>query len=121
MTENFLSYGGKIIAQLLGEILYFPLWWYSVGFGRLLKNTWHFWHGQEESLGFWVWLKNIFVPMYGQYDMAGRVISFFVRLVQIIGRGFVLLIWLILLLVLIAIWLIIPPLLLLALVFQLWR
>jgi len=116
--HNFLTYSGKIIISLLLEIVYFPIWWYSVGFFRFLKNVWNFLKDQENSLGFWVWAKNIFVPMYGQSDWAGRLISFFVRLVQVVFRGFALLLWAIICLFVLIFWLILPLLLLLALFFQ---
>jgi hypothetical protein len=119
LQHNFLTYGGKIIISLILEILYFPIWWYSVGFYRLLKNVWDFWRNQEKSLGFLIWAKNIFVPMYGQSDWAGRLISFLVRLVQIIFRGFVLLLWLLVCLVVVILWLALPLLLIFALIFQL--
>ena len=121
MTDNFLAYGGKIIAQVIGEVLYFPIWWYSVGLGRLLKKVFNYCRDQEESLGLFVWAKNIFVPMYGQHDLGGRVISFFVRLVQIIVRSFIMLIWLAVLLAVVIIWLVFPLLIVMAMVFQLWR
>ena len=34
-----------------------------------------------------VWTKNIFVPMFGMHDWQSRIISFFMRVVQIIGRS----------------------------------
>ena len=116
--HNFLTYIGKIIVQILGEILYFPVWWYTVGFARLAKNSWRFWRSREQALGFMIWLKNIFVPMYGQHDFASRVISFVMRLIQIIFRGLILLIWFLLALLSLIIWLAFPILLLLALAFQ---
>ena len=116
--HNFLTYSGKIIISLLLEIVYFPIWWYSVGFFRFLKNVWNFLKNQENSLGFLVWAKNIFVPMYGQSDWAGRFISFFVRLVQVIFRGFALLIWILVSLFLVILWLSLPVLLFIALFFQ---
>jgi hypothetical protein len=121
LQHNFLTYSGKIIISLIFEIVYFPVWWYSVGLGRAIKNIWHFWRDQEKVLGFLVWAKNIFVPMYGQYDWAGRLISFMVRLVQIIFRGFVLFIWLILCLFALLAWLALPILLLIALAFQILK
>jgi len=119
--HNFLTYGGKIIVSLALEIVYFPIWWYSVGFYRLLKNVWNFLCDQEKSLGFSVWAKNIFVPMYGQSDWAGRLISFFVRLVQIIFRGVALLFWIVICILLTIFWLALPLMLLLALFFQITK
>lgn len=118
LNHNFLTYTGKIILQILGEILYFPVWWYSVGFVRTVKSVFRFWRAQESSLGFSIWLKNIFVPMYGQRDAVSRIISFVMRLVQIIFRGIVLLIWLALVLVALVVWLAFPILLFLGLVIQ---
>ncbi len=118
LRHNFLTYGGKIFFQTIGEILYFPLWWYSVGFIETLKKELNFLRNQAKSLGFSIWLKNIFVPMYGQYDIAGRVISFFIRFIQIIARGAMLVIWLLILITLALLWLTFPLFLLIALFFQ---
>jgi hypothetical protein len=117
-SNNFLTYGLKIIFQTLGNIIYFPFWWYSVGFVETVKKELIFFSNQEKSLGFRVWLTNIFVPMYGQYDAAGRVISFFIRLIQIIARGLALLFWLALIIVGAILWLALPLLLVVALFFQ---
>ncbi|MFA6513816.1 MAG: hypothetical protein WCT50_00810 [Patescibacteria group bacterium] len=116
--HNFLTYGGKIILKTLGEIIYFPLWWYSVGFIETLKKELNFLRNQEKSLGFNIWLKNIFVPMYGQYDLAGRVISFFIRFLQIIFRGLVLILWLLVLIAGAGLWLALPLFLIIALFYQ---
>jgi len=116
--HNFLSYGLKVSAQSIWEILYFPLWWYTVGFWRFVLKVFNFWRNQQASLGFWVWLKNIFVPMYGQTDFAGRSISFIIRLVQIIYRGLGMIVVLILGLVAIVLWLLFPPALLIAIIWQ---
>jgi hypothetical protein len=121
LKHNFLSYSGKIIISLILEIVYFPIWWYSVGFFRTVKNIWRFFRGREQSLGFSVWLKNIFVPMYGQYDWAGRMISFFIRLIQIIFRGGILAFWGLICLGLLVAWLILPVLLVLAIFFQIFN
>jgi hypothetical protein len=62
----------------------------------------------NESLAPGLWLANLFVPMYGQFDFQGRVISFLVRLVQIIVRIFGLFLWLIFCSILFLIWLALP-------------
>ena len=116
--HNFLSYSGQIIISLILEIVYFPIWWYSAGFFRFLKNVWRFFRGRERDLGFLIWFKNIFVPMYGQYDFMGRVISFMIRSVQIIFRGLILAFWGLISLVMVLVWIAAPVLLVLALGFQ---
>jgi hypothetical protein len=121
LRHNFFSYSGKIIISLILELLYFPIWWYGAGFFRVLKNMGLFFRNREQSLGFLIWLKNIFVPMYGQYDWSGRLISFCIRLIQVIFRGIILLFWGAVCLVLITAWLVLPILLILALFFQILK
>ena len=117
--HNFLTYGSQIILKTLAEILYFPIWWYSLGLIETIQKGWRFWLEREKSLGFRIWVKNIFVPMYGQNDWAGRLISFLVRIVQIIFRLLVLLFWLGIFMLTISVWLSFPILLFIALFFQL--
>ena len=97
-----------VLVDLIGDILYWPLWWYSKG---LVKSA-HFFINEirnwEELLGVKIWLKNIFTPMYGQYDWEGRIISFFIRIFQIIFRTILLLMWTIFMLILFLAWIIGP-------------
>jgi len=109
MTKNnFYIYAPKIALKFIWEIIYFPLWWYTVGFLRLLRAVNNFLHDRQTTLGIGVWLKNIFTPMYGQRDFISRLISFIVRLFQIIFRGLALFFWLILCLAVIGFWLLLP-------------
>lgn len=94
--------------DIVREILYFPIWWYSVGllraakfFGQRIKNA-------EVRLGVGVWVKNIFTPMFGQRDIAGVLISFFMRVFQIIIRTLVLFLWIILMIILFFVWVALP-------------
>lgn len=120
MTKShFLISAPQAILRFLGNILFFPLWWYSFGFIRFAQRIISFWRGEQRSLGFNVWLKNLFVPMYGQHDFAGRLISFFIRLIQIIVRGLALLFWLFIGLALMFAWLALPLALIVAIAFQL--
>jgi fatty acid desaturase len=80
--------------------------------GNFLRN-------EQTILGLSVWLKNIFTPMYGQHDFLGKAISFFMRLVQIIARSFLMLIYVIIALILVAFWLVLPPLVVGAIFYQL--
>lgn len=74
------------LSETVGSIIRFPFWWYTEGLieaarwcARGLRYRW-------ESAGIAVWLSNFFVPMYGQYDLAGRLVSVVMRFVVLIGR-----------------------------------
>ncbi len=103
-SDNYFTTRFSLLAGVVGQFLYFPVWWYSTGLLRFSKRIFYFWQDQFYSLGVWVWIKNIFVPMYGQFDITGRLISFLVRLVQIVARTFILLAWLIACLILVILW-----------------
>lgn len=90
MEHNSFTYLGKILIRIIWDFVYFPLWWYSAGFLKTLRGLGNFYRSQEASLGFFIWLKNLFTPMYGQEDFAGRIISFVIRLVQVLFRGVIL-------------------------------
>lgn len=103
------SYAFKIFFRnLFWDFFSFPFWWYSRG----LQYFWSVavkvirWGGDFFGPG--VWLKNLFVPMFGQNDRTGRIISFFVRLLQLIVRGAFFLLWIILILMLFFVWIFLP-------------
>lgn len=118
MSNSFIFYGVKILAELVEDILYFPLWWYSRGLINLLLGVKDFLINKQKALALLVWLKNIFKPMYGQYDLAGKLISFFVRLVQIIFRSIFMLCWAILAVLAIIFWILLPVLVIYEIIFQ---
>ncbi len=76
-----------VFAETVGSVIRFPIWWYGEGLSRLVgwivKQLSYRW----KSFSFVIWMQNLFVPMYGQYDLAGRLVSFVMRLVVLIGRG----------------------------------
>lgn len=108
MTENFLFYSIKITSELFWDIVKFPLWWYSRGLLKMVLRMRGFLRDKERSLAFFVWLKNIFRPMYGQNDIAGFLISFLVRSVQVVFRGVILSFWLLISLSMVLIWIALP-------------
>lgn len=118
LSNNFAIYSTKILAELVWDIIYFPLWWYTKGLLYLLKGLRQFLINREKSLALLVWIKNIFRPMYAQYDWQGMLISFFIRLIQIIFRGIILMIWLILALLILLAWIILPVLIFYQVIFQ---
>ena len=82
----FLVSLGKVFLKFLRDVLYFPVWWYTKG----LVTTWQWFVSMvlkaAKRLSLVIWLKHMFVPMYGQYNFWGRIISFFMRIVVLILR-----------------------------------
>lgn len=97
-----------IFIDFLRDIAYFPFWWYSKGAKKALFFSLRKIKNAEKRLGLKIWLVNLFRPMFGQYDMAGKIISFFIRLIQIIVRSILMLIWIILMIILFFVWLLLP-------------
>lgn len=63
---------------------------------------------RQKSLGLGVWIKNIFVPMYGQRDWQGVLISIFIRIMQIVFRSIAMTIWLVVAIAMLILWLTFP-------------
>ncbi len=78
---------GNIATFALREIAMFPVWWYSRGLLMVMHALRESVAGYAQGLGIRVWVRNIFVPMYGQYDWQSRIISVFMRSMQIAFRG----------------------------------
>jgi len=97
-----------ILLDNFREILYFPVWWYTVGLGKAANFSWQRIKSMEIRLGVSIWIKNIFTPMFGQRDIAGILISFFMRIFQIIIRSLVLFLWSILMIALFFVWIGLP-------------
>jgi len=85
---------GKLIAgDIVGGIVTAPVFWYTRGLTdaartcvRMLRSRW-------ATLGVGVWVRNLFVPMFGQQDLTGKLISFFMRIIQIIWRTIAMALW----------------------------
>ncbi|MEK7632660.1 MAG: hypothetical protein AAB473_02620 [Patescibacteria group bacterium] len=81
--------GAGLLWELGGDILRFPAWWYGKGLLRAATYAMEFVQGYVRSIGVMTWARNMFVPMFGRYDWQSRIISVFMRLVNVVGRGFV--------------------------------
>jgi hypothetical protein len=97
-----------ITIDLVGDFIYFPIWWYTRGLKKTLLFTGLKIQEVQNSLGVSVWAKNIFRPMYGQYDLQGRFISFLMRFFQLILRSIVFAFAFVFILVLPIIWIVLP-------------
>ena len=60
-----------VLLDMLREILYFPVWWYTRGLAMAAAFSWRQIRNMEMRLGVKVWAVNIFTPMFGQRDIAG--------------------------------------------------
>lgn len=76
-----------IFIDLLGSVAWFPVWWYTKGFALVRAKAWASLRYRSQSYGFRIWIRNFFVPMYGQYDITGKLVSVFMRFIVLIGRS----------------------------------
>jgi hypothetical protein len=109
MTSNPVLKAIKFIfIDLVGDFLYFPLWWYSGGVKRVLI----FIQEKEKdifyALGLHIWLKVLFKPMYADYSFSGRLISFFMRIIILSVDLVVVMIWSAFLILILLVWLFLP-------------
>lgn len=105
---GFFSTLKNVIRDTVVDFLYFPVWWYSRGLLKQIKGAGGSVIARQDALAIDIWIKNIGKPMYGQYDLVGRLISFFMRLFQIFVRTCALIVWTALMVVWLVVWLIIP-------------
>lgn len=98
----------RIILEAIFDIVYWPLWWYTGGVVYAFRKSVALIAYGNEWLAPGIWLRNIFVPMFGQHDFTGRAISFFMRLVNVLVRGFALAVWSVCSLLLLLAWVIVP-------------
>ncbi len=98
----------RVIIEAILDVFMFPLWWYSAGVVFAFRRVFAlFMYGNRELAPF-LWLRNIFVPMYGQYDWQGRMISFFARGFQVMVRLVGLILWLIVCTAIFSLWFLVP-------------
>lgn len=108
----------KILIQFLKEIIYFPVWWYTKGLFLLLVKIKNFLANREKAMALFVWIKNIFRPMYGQNDWVGVLVSFGVRVVEIFFKSLLMIFWIILALLFLIIYLIAPVFVIYQIIYQ---
>lgn len=82
-----------LLREFVGEVLYFPVWWYSAGLVLTWRNLIRQWSALANRLSLRILLENMGKPMYGDTTRSGRIISFFFRLILVVARSAVLLVW----------------------------
>lgn len=81
----------EVLRGVASDIILFPVWWYSRGLLLVWRWSWQTLQDYAEYFALRIWIQNLFVPMFGQYDWQSRLISVVMRIVQIVGRGLFLL------------------------------
>ncbi len=84
---------GGVMNELVGDVVRFPVWWYTTGVVYTATTLMRSVRYYARSLGIAVWIRNIFVPMFGQRDWQSRTISILVRSAQIFFRGIAVCMW----------------------------
>lgn len=82
-----------VLNELIGGFLMLPIWWYTRGLALMSAWTRRTVRDASRTFALGVWVKNLFVPMYGETEWSGRAISVVVRAAMIVGRGFAVGIW----------------------------
>lgn len=72
-----------LVTDIVLDVVRFPVWWYTRGAAHVAG-----WYGEQlgyglDRLALLVLLKNLGTPMFGDYSWQGKIISFFVRIVQL--------------------------------------
>ena len=90
--------------EFLWHLIYFPIWWYTGG----IKYAFIFCLGLVRTANFnlapGLWLRNIFIPMFGQTDFQGRLMSFFMRFVNVVFRSIAISIWIVIVFLIFLLW-----------------
>ena len=93
-----------LLVDLAGSVLWFPLWWYTTGLSRVIMHGLRVLRYRARSYSLAIWLKNFFVPMYGQHDLVGRLVSVVMRFIVLVGRSIALLVEAMFYLFVVALW-----------------
>ena len=99
-----------VFADLLREILLLPFWWYTIGLAHMVQWCGRSVRGAAQTTGLTIWAKNLFVPMYGETSFSGKLISFFIRFIMVIFRGIATFVWMLMVILMFAFYLLLLPL-----------
>jgi len=68
------------------EIGRFVSWWYGAGRTQMLRWVGREWRELEDHIHWKQWARALFVPMYGQNDWKGRIVSVVMRSVVLVYK-----------------------------------
>ncbi len=97
-----------VIVDLVLNIIYFPVWWYTIGLMKVVRLVVREARSLAQTFNLKILFQSLLIPMFGQYDLAGRIISFFVRIVYTSGLFVISIVYTVLLCCMLLIWLTLP-------------
>ena len=97
-----------IFKDILWSVLYFPVWWYTVGAWNVLQMIGKELHGFARAYNLRILFRFLLTPMYGQNDIVGRLISLYVRLAHFLILSIWTLLYTIVLLIGFLLWILVP-------------
>jgi len=108
MDNIIVSNARFIIIDLIGDFVYWPIWWYTLGLKDRLK--WFGWQvkGIWQALALGLWLGNFFVPMYADRSILGRGISLIMRIIILAWKLIWFLTWTALVFLAVLAWIFLP-------------
>ncbi len=90
MITQTVAVGKYFLLDWFGSVIRFPFWWETEGLIGILRWMRRGWKNHLRQVGIGLWIRSLFVPMYGQNDWAGRLLSIVMRMVVLCARLFVL-------------------------------
>lgn len=84
------------------------IWWYTKGLFLLSRRLVRLEQTEFKRIGAWTWIKHLFVPMFHDYTIVGRLLSFFFRVGIIAAKLVRTLIGFIIRVILFTVWVALP-------------
>lgn len=108
MQTRALRLPFQLLAEELISVPAWLIWWYGEGFVGVAKYLVRTISFRASSYALAIWMRDLFVPMYGQVDWTGRLVSLLMRIVVISYRSIALFVEAIMNVMLALLWLTIP-------------
>lgn len=104
----------EFFLDILWEIVYFPIWWYSRGLKKTAFFCWQKIQVGWRALAVLILLRNFFKPMYGQRGWDAYLLSLATHFCQLAWRFIAVAFWSVFWLAVLSGWLILP-------IFLIWQ
>jgi len=97
-----------LFLDTIGEILFFPVWWYGRGLKKTAFFCWKKVVDGWQMLALSIFIRNFFKPMYGQKGWDAYILSLAIHLIQVLYRLFLMLLWALFWVFVLVTWIVLP-------------